>query len=37
MLGEDMVVEKSTYNAFRNTCLEEKLKELGVDEAIVTV
>ncbi|KEH40941.1 putative nicotinamidase [Medicago truncatula] len=34
--GEDMVVEKSTYSAFRNTGLEEKLKEMGVDEVIVT-
>jgi nicotinamidase-related amidase len=32
MLGEDMVVEKSAYNAFRKTGLEEKLKEMGVDD-----
>ncbi|KAL5070804.1 hypothetical protein RYX36_021691 [Vicia faba] len=32
----DMVVEKSTYSAFRKTGLEEKLVEMGVDEVIVT-
>lgn len=31
-----MVVEKSTYSAFRKTGLEEKLVEMGVDEVIVT-
>ncbi|KAK2399915.1 nicotinamidase [Trifolium repens] len=34
--GEDMVLEKSTYSAFRNTGLEEKLVEMGVEEVIVT-
>lgn len=33
---EDMVVEKNTYSAFRNTRLEEKLLEMGVQEVIVT-
>ncbi|XP_061357227.1 nicotinamidase 2-like [Gastrolobium bilobum] len=33
---EDMVVEKTTYSAFRNTRLEEKLLEMGVREVIVT-
>ncbi|XP_028776768.1 nicotinamidase 2-like [Neltuma alba] len=33
---EDMVVEKNTYGAFRNTQLEEKLVEMGVKEVIVT-
>ncbi|XP_054778609.1 nicotinamidase 2-like [Prosopis cineraria] len=32
----DMVVEKNTYSAFRNTHLEEKLEEMGVKEVIVT-
>ncbi|CAI8605277.1 unnamed protein product [Vicia faba] len=32
----DMVVEKSTYSAFRKTGLEDKLVEMGVDEVIVT-
>ncbi|XP_058728326.1 nicotinamidase 2 [Vicia villosa] len=34
--GDEMVVEKSTYSAFRKTGLEEKLVEMGVDEVIVT-
>ncbi|KAJ1427605.1 Isochorismatase-like [Sesbania bispinosa] len=34
--GEDMVVEKNTYSAFRNTGLQEKLVEMGVEEVIVT-
>ncbi|XP_019420688.1 PREDICTED: nicotinamidase 2-like [Lupinus angustifolius] len=34
--GDDMVVEKNTYSAFRNTGLEEKLVEMGVEEVIVT-
>ncbi|KAK4259788.1 hypothetical protein QN277_006083 [Acacia crassicarpa] len=33
---EDMVVEKSTYGAFWNTQLEEKLVEMGIKEVIVT-
>ncbi|KAI4317418.1 hypothetical protein L6164_025287 [Bauhinia variegata] len=33
---EDMVVEKKTYSAFRNTRLEEELVEMGVKEVIVT-
>lgn len=32
----DAVVEKNTYSAFRNTGLEEKLVEMGVEEVIVT-
>ncbi|KAJ1440438.1 Isochorismatase-like [Sesbania bispinosa] len=34
--GEDMVAEKNTYSAFRNTGLQEKLVEMGVEEVIVT-
>ncbi|XP_065864563.1 nicotinamidase 2-like [Euphorbia lathyris] len=34
--GKDEVVEKSTYSAFVNTGLEERLKEMGVEEVIVT-
>ncbi|KAL8208550.1 hypothetical protein R6Q57_007962 [Mikania cordata] len=33
---EDMVVEKNTYSGFRGTGLEERLKEMGVEEVIVT-
>lgn len=33
---EDMVVEKDTYSAFRGTRLEERLREMGVEEVIVT-
>ncbi|GMH28017.1 hypothetical protein Nepgr_029860 [Nepenthes gracilis] len=33
---DDLVVEKSTYSAFRNTGLEERLLEMGVKEVIVT-
>ncbi|KAL0006199.1 hypothetical protein SO802_013760 [Lithocarpus litseifolius] len=29
---EDMVVGKNTYSAFRNTGLEEQLREMGVEE-----
>ncbi|KAL2252210.1 nicotinamidase 2-like [Sesamum indicum] len=32
----DLVVEKNTYSAFRGTGLEERLKEMGVKEVIVT-
>ncbi|MED6217456.1 Nicotinamidase 2 [Stylosanthes scabra] len=32
----DMVVEKNTYSAFRNSDLEEKLVEMGIEEVIVT-
>ncbi|KAE9448857.1 hypothetical protein C3L33_19242, partial [Rhododendron williamsianum] len=32
----DAVVEKSTYGAFTGTRLEERLRELGVEEVIVT-
>ena len=35
-LPEDMVVGKNTYSAFRNTRLEEQLREMGVEEVIVT-
>ena len=35
-LSEDMVVGKNTYNAFRNTRLEEQLCEMGVEEVIIT-
>lgn len=35
-VGEDMVVEKNTYSAFRKTGLEDKLVEMGVEEVIVT-
>ncbi|TKY69086.1 Nicotinamidase 2 [Spatholobus suberectus] len=34
--GSDAVVEKSTYSAFRNTGLEERLVEMGVKEVMVT-
>ncbi|KAL9229937.1 hypothetical protein vseg_005349 [Gypsophila vaccaria] len=34
--GDVDVVEKDTYSAFRNTRLEERLRELGVKEVIVT-
>lgn len=34
--GGDMVVEKSSYSAFRKTGLEEKLVEMGVKEVIVS-
>ena len=34
--SSDLVVEKSTYSAFRSTGLEEKLVEMGVKEVIVT-
>ncbi|KAM0008092.1 putative isochorismatase [Helianthus debilis subsp. tardiflorus] len=34
--AEDPVVEKNTYSAFRGTGLEERLKEMGVEEVIVT-
>lgn len=34
--GEDEVVEKCTYSAFYGTRLEERLKELGANEVIVT-
>ncbi|ESQ31877.1 hypothetical protein EUTSA_v10005281mg [Eutrema salsugineum] len=33
--GPDEVVEKSTYGAFHNTRLQEKLVEIGVEEVIV--
>lgn len=33
--GEE-VVEKNTYSAFRGTRLEERLREMGVEEVIVT-
>ncbi|KAI3694557.1 hypothetical protein L1987_77524 [Smallanthus sonchifolius] len=33
---EEVVVEKNTYSAFRGTGLEERLKEMGVEEVIVT-
>ncbi|KAF5955148.1 hypothetical protein HYC85_008004 [Camellia sinensis] len=32
----DGVVEKNTYSAFRGTGLEERLREMGVEEVIVT-
>lgn len=32
----DLVVEKHTYSAFRDTNLEEKLFEMGIKEVIVT-
>ncbi|XP_052205688.1 nicotinamidase 2-like [Diospyros lotus] len=32
----DQVVEKNTYSAFRGTGLEERLREMGVEEVIVT-
>ncbi|MED6217451.1 hypothetical protein PIB30_017894 [Stylosanthes scabra] len=32
----DLVVEKNTYSAFRNTDLEDKLVEMGIEEVIVT-
>lgn len=34
--GEDEVLEKHTYSAFYGTCLEKHLRELGVEEVIVT-
>ncbi|KAM0937215.1 putative isochorismatase [Dioscorea sansibarensis] len=33
---DDLVVEKDTYSAFRGTGLEETLKEMGVEEVIVS-
>ncbi|KAI3772576.1 hypothetical protein L6452_03765 [Arctium lappa] len=33
---EEAVVEKNTYSAFRGTQLEERLREMGVEEVIVT-
>nr|XP_043619042.1 nicotinamidase 2-like [Erigeron canadensis] len=33
---EDMIVEKHTYSAFRGTGLEEQLKEMGIEEVIIT-
>lgn len=35
-LPTDPVIQKSTYSAFRNTRLEERLLEMGVREVIVT-
>lgn len=32
----DVVLEKATYSAFQGTGLEEKLKEMGVEEVIIT-
>ncbi|WCJ34024.1 nicotinamidase 2 [Euphorbia peplus] len=36
VVRKDELVEKSTYSAFVNTRLEERLKEIGVEEVIVT-
>ncbi|CAH8303942.1 unnamed protein product [Eruca vesicaria subsp. sativa] len=33
--GQEEVVEKNTYSGFHNTCLQEKLVEIGVEEVIV--
>ncbi|XP_023765417.1 nicotinamidase 2 [Lactuca sativa] len=33
---EELVVEKNTYSGFRGTQLEERLKDMGVEEVIVT-
>lgn len=33
---DDLVLEKTTYSAFEETGLEEKLKEMGVEEVIIT-
>lgn len=33
---DEMVVRKDTYSAFRGTRLEERLREMGVEEVIVT-
>ncbi|KVI12062.1 nicotinamidase 2-like [Cynara cardunculus var. scolymus] len=33
---EEVVVEKNTYSAFRGTQLEERLRDMGVEEVIVT-
>ncbi|CAA7023458.1 unnamed protein product [Microthlaspi erraticum] len=35
VITREEVVEKSTYSAFRNTGLQEKLVEIGVEEVIV--
>ncbi|XP_047318247.1 nicotinamidase 2-like [Impatiens glandulifera] len=35
-LPSEEVVEKNTYSAFRATDLEDRLKEIGVEEVIVT-
>uniref|UniRef100_A0A1J3FYN6 Nicotinamidase 2 n=1 Tax=Noccaea caerulescens TaxID=107243 RepID=A0A1J3FYN6_NOCCA len=35
VIGPEEVVEKSTYSAFRNTGLQEKLVEIGAEELIV--
>lgn len=35
-LGSELVVEKNTYSAFNGTGLEERLREMGVEEVIVT-
>uniref|UniRef100_A0A2P2Q615 Isochorismatase-like domain-containing protein n=1 Tax=Rhizophora mucronata TaxID=61149 RepID=A0A2P2Q615_RHIMU len=36
LAGKDQVVEKNTYSAFAATGLEKRLKEMGVEEVIVT-
>lgn len=36
LAGQNEVVEKSTYSAFENTGLQERLVEMGVKEVIVT-
>lgn len=36
LAGQNEVVEKSTYSAFENTGLQERLVEMGVEEVIVT-
>ncbi|CAH1432278.1 unnamed protein product [Lactuca virosa] len=33
---EELVVEKNTYSGFRGTQLEDRLKDMGVEEVIVT-
>ncbi|PON34929.1 Isochorismatase-like [Parasponia andersonii] len=33
---DDVILEKTTYGAFQSTCLEEVLRERGVEEVIVT-
>lgn len=35
VIGPDEIVEKSTYSAFQNTRLQEKLEKIGVKEVIV--
>lgn len=33
---DEVVIEKNTYSGFKGTGLEERLREMGVEEVIVT-